>query len=164
MIFDDQPQQRQLRMVSSAFNGMVTSRLLGSPDDGNSTSSADDAASQQQGTASEGNVQFDPAVFWSVNAFIFVLVCTTVVWCCRYGKRDWVAPGTQNGRQSSDETHRQAVLRRQELQRQAKIDTPAQRTRKLLRSFQRHMVQMVRRSRGALVLPWSRLQSPPNPF
>ena len=92
---------------------------------------------------SEEDSSFDPKVFWSVNAFILVLFCSALGICC-FGKKEWFSFDGEFARQQSDETYRQSVLQRRRQQQEAKTDTPAQRTRKLLRSFRRHRVEMVR--------------------
>ncbi|KAG7359024.1 anaphase-promoting complex subunit 11 ring-H2 finger domain containing protein [Nitzschia inconspicua] len=82
---------------------------------------------------------FDPAVFWAVNAFIFVLFVSTIVFCC-YGSK-WLY-NFMEGRQNSDEAYRQAVLERHRQRQEAKVQTPAQRTKKLLKSFDINKVSM----------------------
>jgi hypothetical protein len=140
MPVDDQLHERHLQRLSSTLFEVVNGRMLSSSDDGNSTSTHSNTTAAQDDSS---GTSFDPNVFWFVNAFILVLICGTLFWCWRFGRQNWFLYDGTEGRQQSDEAYRQAVLRRQERQQQAKIDTPAQRTRKLLRSFQRHEVQMV---------------------
>jgi hypothetical protein len=98
---------------------------------------------QSNDNANYSTTNFDPKVFWSVNAFIFVLLISTVVVCC-FAKKEWFTYDRETGRMNSDEQYRQTVLQRQRQQQQSKVETPAQRTRRLLRSFKRHQVEMVR--------------------
>eukprot|EP00529_Nitzschia_sp_RCC80_P001627 CAMPEP_0113488784 /NCGR_PEP_ID=MMETSP0014_2-20120614/26196_1 /TAXON_ID=2857 /ORGANISM="Nitzschia sp." /LENGTH=372 /DNA_ID=CAMNT_0000382509 /DNA_START=109 /DNA_END=1227 /DNA_ORIENTATION=- /assembly_acc=CAM_ASM_000159 len=87
---------------------------------------------------------FDPKVFWSVNAFILILFVTTVGCCC-FGKKEWLnyfVYDHETGRETSDMQYRRSVLQRMQRQQQSKVETPAQRTKKLLRSFRRHQVEM----------------------
>mmetsp|Transcript_9740 Transcript_9740/g.17159 ORF Transcript_9740/g.17159 Transcript_9740/m.17159 type:complete len:394 (+) Transcript_9740:194-1375(+) len=118
------------------------------------------SSSNQGDDASMTNTtMFDPKVFWSVNAFIFVLVVTTCGWCWwgdKYGRRRQQQQRDQQNQQrfptlsafttmtasESDEIYRRAVLERRERQAKAKIDTPEQRTKKLLKSFGKNQVRM----------------------
>lgn len=93
---------------------------------------------------------FDPRVFWSVNAFIFVLFCVAIFLCCYYGKREWLFYDFEEGRRSSDEAYRQTVLRRRRQREEAKVETPEQRTKKLLKSFALNEVSMVSGIKGRL--------------
>ena len=92
--------------------------------------------------------EFDPKVFWSVNAFIFVMVVTI---CCFYyhnSDKAWF-PNQEERRRQSDDVYRQALRERLEQEEARKKETPEQRTRKLLQSFNRHKVQMVRCMQGS---------------
>ncbi|KAL3896433.1 MAG: hypothetical protein SGARI_007173, partial [Bacillariaceae sp.] len=100
----------------------------------------DDSSQQQQGGSN-----FDPKVFWSVNAFILVLFCATVLWCC-FGsdKSMFTLLNPEERRQRSDEIYRRRILEQRQRQEEAKQETPAQRTKRLFKSFVKHQVQMVR--------------------
>lgn len=140
--------ERHLRRLSITLYDVVNSRLLSEqPSDDNSTLSDTNTTAPPQDVSADDTTEssFDPSLFWSVNAFILILICGTLFWCYRFGRQNsFDVEGRR--RESSDATYRASVLRRQERQNQAKIDTPAQRTRKLLRSFQRHEVRMVSRT------------------
>jgi hypothetical protein len=100
-----------------------------------------DVDSQQQ--------EFSPAVFWSVNAFLlFVLLAVcSYCWCCG-GFQRFVRASSSSEQQrvSSDVQYRMNVLRRQQEREDAKKETPEERKEKLLQSFQRLHVSMVRLS------------------
>jgi hypothetical protein len=98
------------------------------------------------GTGSDDAVVFDPKVFWFVNAFILVLLASTIAFCC-FGKKEWLFPGTAERRQASDEAYRQTVLQRRRRRQEAKVDSPEQRTKKLLKSFALNKVSMVRKDK-----------------
>eukprot|EP00529_Nitzschia_sp_RCC80_P001890 CAMPEP_0113482450 /NCGR_PEP_ID=MMETSP0014_2-20120614/22925_1 /TAXON_ID=2857 /ORGANISM="Nitzschia sp." /LENGTH=375 /DNA_ID=CAMNT_0000375967 /DNA_START=355 /DNA_END=1482 /DNA_ORIENTATION=- /assembly_acc=CAM_ASM_000159 len=96
------------------------------------------------GDSNNDDTTFDPKVFWSVNAFILALFLTTICCCC-FGKKEWLdyfVYDHESGRETSDMQYRRSVLQRQQRQQQSKVETPAQRTKKLLRSFRRHQVEM----------------------
>ena len=86
----------------------------------------------------EGN--FDPLVFWCVNGFIFLMMVMVGLWCCFADKTTWIL--TARG-QESDQVYQQSLREREERRKQAKIESPEKRTRKLVQSFRRHKVQMV---------------------
>ena len=83
---------------------------------------------------------FDPVVFWCVNAFIFIMLATVLLWCCS-GKANCLISG--EAYVDSDAIYQQTLREREEKKKKAKIDTPAKRRAKLLKSFRRHKVQMV---------------------
>ena len=81
---------------------------------------------------------FDSKVFWSVNAFIFVLICLTGAWCCfvqRYFSTDRMHSSEEN-----------CITRQRRRQEAARTESPEKRRRKLEASFSNHGVQMVRSS------------------
>ena len=94
------------------------------------------------GSDAPTSYSFDPKVFWSVNAFILVLFVTTVLWCC-FGDKSFFTLNPEERRQRSDEIYRRRILEQRRRQEEAQKETPAQRTRRLLRSFAKHEVQMV---------------------
>jgi hypothetical protein len=92
---------------------------------------------------------FDPVVFWGVNIFLSFMLIVACTCCCICGKKnDWNCNWLVNmheRRRQTDEEYRQRLRQQfQELQA-AERDTPAVRKAKLLQSFQRHQVSMVRR-------------------
>ncbi len=95
---------------------------------------------------------FDPKVFWCVNAFIFVLLVGTIVWCCFCDKSWLFNVNPEERRQRSDEIYRRRILAQRQRQEQAKQETPAKRTKKLLKSFAQNKVQMVRKELSSLAL------------
>lgn len=84
---------------------------------------------------------FDPRVFWCVNGFLFFMMVVVLLWCC-FSDKEWLTLMHER-RQQTDETYQQTLRERRQQRQQAKVDTPEKRTYKLLRSFQRHKVQMV---------------------
>ena len=118
------------------------------------TNSADSSTIVDGDSTTNSGGEFDPKVFWSVNAFIFVMVVTM---CCFYYHSDkWWFLNAEERRRQSDDVYRRALQERLEQEEARKKETPEQRTRKLLQSFSRHKVQMVRR----LVVCCSTLQVP----
>jgi hypothetical protein len=133
--------------VNNTWNGLSNLLSDNSTDifvfDGNSTDVATNPCFNSSSSSYNKNATFDPKVFWCVNAFILVLVVTTLLFCC-FGKWKWLHYNSENGRQVSDEIYRQTVLQRQREQQEAKMESPVQRTRKLLNSFEVNHVQMVK--------------------
>jgi hypothetical protein len=86
--------------------------------------------------------EFDPKVFWAVNGLLFFMMAAMAVWCC-FGKKDWLTSAHRR-RVETDETFQRVLRERHELQEARKVDSPAKRKEKLLQSFRRHQVQMVR--------------------
>ena len=87
--------------------------------------------------------EFDPNVFWGVNGFIlflFILACF-LCWC----KGAWLTQLYDRRHQAAgDRAYQRRVLERMQEEQQAKSESPEKRQRKLLSSFKRHGVQMVR--------------------
>lgn len=77
-------------------------------------------------------------VIWGVYAFIFVLICISIAFCC-FGQRYFSNEGQRFER--SDQSYRQRLRRRQEIAAN-KIDSTS-RKKKILTSFSRHKVEMV---------------------
>jgi hypothetical protein len=79
-------------------------------------------------------------VFWGVNIFILFLLISACLWCyC-------IATSSKHQlrrRQESDEIYRQTVLRRQQHELEIRRDSPDQRKRKVLDSFNRCQTRMV---------------------
>lgn len=86
----------------------------------------------------EEDSDFEPKVFWSVNAFIFFLVVFGCTWWWRSLRTEVSNP------RNSDEVYRQTVQRRREAREEARKENPETRQRHLLGSFQRRNVSMVR--------------------
>lgn len=86
------------------------------------------------------NGVFDARVFWSVNAFILVMLTATCTWCFCFG-------GLKRMEEfrlvDTDLQYQQRVRDRQERRLAARRSTPAKRLARLKRSFQRNKVQMV---------------------
>jgi hypothetical protein len=89
-----------------------------------------------------GDYNFEPKIFWSVNAFIFVLICISAVFCC-FGQRYFSHEG--NRLNQSDQNYLRRLRRRQEADR-TKVENKDTEGRKmkLLTSFAKHKVEMVR--------------------
>ena len=85
--------------------------------------------------------EFDPKVFWSVNGFIFVMLMAMCLFCY-FGDKTWIT-NPEERRRRSDDAYRAALRDRLEQEAQRRLETPEQRTRKLLQSFKRHKVKMV---------------------
>ena len=88
---------------------------------------------------------FDPVVFWSVNAFIFVLLfAACAFYCCCF-------QGTGNGRPGateSDRVYQDTILRRQrEALDKQKHESPLVRQQKIEQAILRYGVRMVSASR-----------------
>lgn len=88
------------------------------------------------------SAEFNPRVFWSVNAFIFALLISVCVWCYCFGGHEYIG-NRERMRVASDQTFRTSVMRRREREHQARQETPEQRQKKLWRSFKRCQVHMV---------------------
>ena len=88
--------------------------------------------------------EFNPNVFWGVNGFI---LCLFIVACCLCCKSDWLTKLYDRRHQAAgDRAYQRRVLERMQEEQQAKLESPEKRQRKLLASFKRHGVQMVRRT------------------
>jgi hypothetical protein len=120
--------------ASSALTLFLRRRLQEAGED---ASSADDGAA------------FDPKVFWSVNALIFCIVVVSCSWYCCFGGQVYL---TELSRANSDEAYRQTVLERRQRRLEARRDSPEKRRRRLLQSFQRTSVSMVRETRGGVIV------------
>jgi magnesium-transporting ATPase (P-type) len=104
--------------------------------DANTTNLADSLPEQP------GDYNFEPKIFWSVNAFIFVLICISAVFCC-FGQRYFSHEG--NRLNQSDQNILRQLRRRQEADRTEVEDKNLEgRKRKLLAGFAKHKVEMVR--------------------
>ena len=91
---------------------------------------------------SSGETDFDRNVFWGVNGFLLLMLVTMGVWCC-FCKKDWLI-NPHERRARSDEAFQRRVRERHERYKASKIVTPEQRRQRLLDSFMRHGVTMVR--------------------
>jgi hypothetical protein len=89
-----------------------------------------------------GGGEFDPKVFWSVNAFIVVLLIGSCAWCYCYGGGKAFCLGSMN-RTQSDQEYQRAVLQRRQREAEQTKDSPEKRKRKLAQSFQRNQVGMI---------------------
>ena len=127
-------------LMEAADNSDVTNNTTtGIVDDifSNSTNNSTEAPTELFDDGSE----FDPKVFWSVNAFIFVMLMAMCLFCY-FGDKTWIT-NPEERRRRSDDAYRAALRDRLEQEAQRRLETPEQRTRKLLQSFKRHKVQMV---------------------
>jgi hypothetical protein len=91
--------------------------------------------------------EFDSFLFWSVNAFLLLTMVVVCLFCYCGGNKttmQLVGLNTDQRRQESDRAYQQQVQRRLEQQAARKVECPEKRKQKLLKSFQRHKVQMVR--------------------
>jgi hypothetical protein len=104
------------------------------------TTFAEDSLDSVPDTSSSSN--FDPKVFWSVNAFTFALLIGIVCYGC-YGDLSWLTNMHQR-RREADAEYQAAVRHREQERKEAKKTSPAVRRRELLASFRRHKVSMVR--------------------
>jgi hypothetical protein len=118
---------------SSIFENTTFTNTTGHGDENGVDFSTDDEI-----TSSE----FDPRVFWAVNGLLFFMMATMAVWCC-FGKKDWLT-NAHRRRAETDETFQRGLRERHERKEALKVDSPAKRKEKLLQSFRRHQVQMVR--------------------
>jgi hypothetical protein len=105
-----------------------------------------------------GGGEFDHKVFWSVNAFIVVLLIGSCAWCYCYGGGKAFCLGSMN-RTQSDQEYQRAVLQRRQREAEQTKDSPEKRKRKLAQSFQRNQVGMVRTIRWCSVQCFSALCS-----
>jgi hypothetical protein len=96
------------------------------------------------------NPDFNPKVFWSVNAFIAFLVCLTVVWCC-FVQKYFYNEGERLNR--SDEIYRERRRRRLEAKKGNGAEAPGRRRRKLHASFAKHKVQMTVKQEDLVIKP-----------
>lgn len=102
--------------------------------DANTTNLADSLLEQS------GDYNFEPKIFWSVNAFIFVMICISAVFCC-FGQRYFSHEG--NRLNQSDQNILRQLRRRQEADRTEVEDKNLEgRKRKLLAGFAKHKVEM----------------------
>ncbi|OEU22518.1 hypothetical protein FRACYDRAFT_232677 [Fragilariopsis cylindrus CCMP1102] len=102
--------------------------------DANTTNLADSLLEQS------GDYNFEPKIFWSVNAFIFVMICISAVFCC-FGQRYFSHEG--NRLNQSDQNILRQLRRRQEADRTEVEDENLEgRKRKLLAGFAKHKVEM----------------------
>ena len=92
-------------------------------------------------TTEQGMIEFDPRVFWSVNGFIFCLFTAMVLYCI-YGDTSFLT-NIQARQEDSDRVYQATLREREERRRQANMENPQQRRRRLLQSFRRHKVTMV---------------------
>lgn len=85
---------------------------------------------------------FDPKEFWfwAVNALIFCVVVGFAIWYCCFGGYKLFLTSPRN----SDEAFRQNVLEREQRKQEKKRESPEKRRKRLLQSFQRKSVSMVR--------------------
>mmetsp|Transcript_18120 Transcript_18120/g.39494 ORF Transcript_18120/g.39494 Transcript_18120/m.39494 type:complete len:265 (-) Transcript_18120:1651-2445(-) len=82
------------------------------------------------------NPDFDPKVFWSVNALLLFLICLSAIWCCFMQKHFYNETDRLN---RSDEIYRARRRRRLE---EKNMTSPEERRRKLLANFSKHKVEM----------------------
>ena len=112
------------------------------------TAAADMTTSTTTNTSDDDD-NFDPVVFWGVNAFLGVMLLVACGCCVVCGKNNhwnyWLTITNMHERRRQTDVDYQRQLRQQnETQEARKVDTPAVRKQKLLQSFQRHHVSMVR--------------------
>jgi hypothetical protein len=94
-----------------------------------------------------GNGESDSFLFWSVNAFLLLTMIVACLFCYCGGNKmtmQLVGLNADQRRQESDRAYQQQVQQRLEEQAARKVECPEKRKQKLLKSFQRHKVQMVR--------------------
>jgi len=111
---------------------------------GKSTTQSNNATNDNF-TINNANGQFNPIVFWGVNAFLFVLLLTACFWCWWCGGWKWSAASSSS---SSDVEYRRRLAEQQPqqpLQDTAALDDdPETRQRKIMASFDRcHVKQVV---------------------
>ena len=87
------------------------------------------------------NPDFDPKVFWSVNALLLFLICLSAIWCCFMQKHFYNETDRLN---RSDEIYRARRQRRLEECHEKRTMSPDERRRRLLANFSKHKVEMVR--------------------
>ena len=84
----------------------------------------------------------EPCLLWGITRAKFQVALPMVLWCC-FGDKSFFTLNPEERRQRSDEIYRRRILEQRRRQEEAQKETPAQRTRRLLRSFTKHEVQMV---------------------
>jgi hypothetical protein len=85
--------------------------------------------------------QFDPRIFWAVNACFVVAVIGI---CCYFGFGDRSCfTLAHERRRQTDLVYQRNLVEREERKRKAKLMSPEKRTRLLLASFKKHQVMMV---------------------
>ena len=101
-----------------------------------------DSSDILEASSSSDLEEFDPRVFWSVNAFLMFMLCSVCCWLCVM-KPEFLT-NMHERRQRADSQYQQTLRERIRREEARKLDSPEQRRRKLLQSFKRHKVQMVR--------------------
>lgn len=97
----------------------------------NTTSSPYDNDNEEEWT-------FDPRIFWTVNV---VVILGAILACCVLQKKyNCMATNPQ----ASDLEYQRSLVQREERRKQAKLLSPAQRKRLLMKSFRQNQVLMVR--------------------
>jgi hypothetical protein len=103
------------------------------------------ASTSTSSNMSGGNL--DRTVLWGVTAFLCFMLILVCSFCYYYRGNNiscfWLTQIHERPRQAGEEYEEQQ-LRQQQDQQARKIDTPADRKHKILQSFQRHQVSMVR--------------------
>jgi hypothetical protein len=105
------------------------------------------SSSSSSSSTDTASTSLDTTLFWTVNGFLLLLVVLICAGCCYFGDKTmfvWFSPNDEQRRQQSDEAYRRTVQERRQRQQQQNLEPPAQRTKKLLKSFVRNQVQMVR--------------------
>jgi hypothetical protein len=129
----------------------MASRALQEELDNNSTNvfdytddTADDAINATTSTTTTTATHFDPAVFWGVNGFLCFMLIMACTFCCVC--KDWNVwlVNMHERRRQTDDQYQLQLRQQQQEQHDKKLDTPAVRKQKLLQSFRRHQVSMVR--------------------
>jgi len=85
---------------------------------------------------SQSNPDFDPRIFWSVNALILCLIILSGVWCCFVQKYFF------NETDRLNQSDRIYQARRQRRLEAKNTENPEERRKQLLASFAKHKVQM----------------------
>jgi hypothetical protein len=105
---------------------------------------SNDAASSSAAAAAAAS--FNPAVFWSVNAFLLCMLLATC-WSCRYGKKYLMIITRHsidhNARHNSDLAFLRHQLAREAARAEQNTESPEQRKQNVLDSFRRCQVTMV---------------------
>lgn len=126
-------------VVEDEDSSLVAAAMMNNTDN-NIYNNAD---SYQYDNNDNDNGEFDPIVFWGVNAFLLGMLLTVCIWCWCLGGKDHVTQWSER-RIAADLAYQQALQDRLERQQAAKLDSPTKRTAKLKKSFQRCHVCMVR--------------------
>lgn len=99
------------------------------------------------GSGDHGAGEFNTSLFWCVNVFLMlamVVACACCYCCGNKTTMHLVGFDAEQRRQESDRVYQRRVQERLEQQAALKVESPEKRKQKLVKSFQRHKVQMVR--------------------